>query len=180
MHNLYCFVGPSGSGKSAIVDSLSTEYGLVAVQSYTERPPRTVFEKGHIFVSPKEFDMLQDLVAYTLYNGYRYGVPSQMIDDSDLYVIDPAGVDYLKHKYKGNKGIFVIGIDCSEALCKQRMLQRGDGEANALSRLEYDKEAFKELYNICDVIISNTTDLMTVVDKVYSVISSEEEEYEQH
>ena len=86
---------------------------------------------------------------------------------------------YLKHKYKGNKGIFVIGIDCPEELCKQRMLQRGDGEDNANSRLEYDKEAFKELYNICDVIIPNTGDLMTVVDKVYSVISSEEEENEQ-
>ena len=51
MHNIYCFVGPSGSGKSAIVDSLSTEYGLVPVYSYTERPRRTVYEKGHIFVS---------------------------------------------------------------------------------------------------------------------------------
>ena len=43
----------------------------------------------------------------------------------------------------------------------------------------FDKEAFKELYNICDVIIPNTGDLMTVVDKVYSVISSEEEGNEQ-
>lgn len=179
MHNIYCFVGPSGSGKSAIVDSLSTEYGLVTVQSYTERPRRTVLERGHIFVSPEEFDRLEDLVAYTLYNGYRYGVPSQMIDDSDLYVIDPAGIEYLKHNYKGNKGIFVIGIDCPENLCKQRMLQRGDGEANANSRLEYDREAFKELYNICDVIITNTDDLMTVVDKVYSIINFEEEENEQ-
>lgn len=179
MHNIYCFVGPSGSGKSAIVDSLSTEYGLVPVYSYTERPRRTAFETGHIFVSPEDFDMLEDLVAYTIYNGYRYGVPSQMVDDSDLYVIDPAGIEYLKHKYKGNKGIFVIGIDCPEELCKQRMLQRGDGEDNANSRLEYDKEAFKELYNICDVIIPNTGDLMAVVDKVYSVIISEEEENEQ-
>ena len=39
--------------------------------------------------------------------------------------------------------------------------------------------SFKELYNICDVIIPNTGDLMTVVDKVYSVISSEEEGNEQ-
>lgn len=179
MHNIYCFVGPSGSGKSAIVDSLSKEYGLVTVQSYTERPQRTIFEGGHTFVSPQEFDELQDLVAYTVYNGYRYGVPSQMIDDSDVYVIDPAGVDYLKNTYKGSKGIFVIGIDCPEELCKQRMLQRGDGEDNANARLEYDKEAFKELYNISDVILSNTGDLMDVVDKVYSIITSEEDFYEQ-
>lgn len=81
MHNIYCFVGPSGSGKSAIVDSLSTEYGLVTVYSYTERPRRTAFETGHIFVSPEDFDMLEDLVAYTIYNGYRYGVPSPMVDE---------------------------------------------------------------------------------------------------
>lgn len=179
MHNIYCFVGPSGSGKSAIVDSLAKEYGFVVVQSYTERPRRTLLESGHVFITSQEFDHLRDLVAYTLYNGYRYGVPSNMIDNSDLYVIDPEGVKYLKEKYKGKKGIFVIGVDCNEELCKRRMLQRGDGEANANSRLEYDKEAFKELYEICDVVIPNTDDLMTVVDKIYSVICSEEDEYGQ-
>ncbi len=179
MHNIYCFVGPSGSGKSAIVDSLAKEYGFVVVQSYTERPRRTPLESGHFFITPQEFDHLNELVAYTLYNGYRYGVPSKMIDESDLYVIDPDGVEYLKNTYKGDKGIFVIGVDCNEELCKRRMLQRGDGEANANSRLEYDKEAFKELYEICDVVIPNTDDLMTVVDKIYSVICCEEDEYEQ-
>ena len=71
MKNIYLLVGPSGSGKSSIAEKLQEEYGYKQVYSYTERPPRSSTEKGHVFVTPEEFDELGTLCAYTIYNGYR-------------------------------------------------------------------------------------------------------------
>lgn len=169
MKYIYLIVGPSGSGKSTIVDTLSRLYNYKVVQSYTERPRRYDDETGHIFVTRGEFDKLGPLCAYTLFNGYRYGVPDSMVDECDLYVIDPAGVSFMRKMYKGCKIIKVIGIDCSEDTCKIRMQQRGDSDEQIEQRLQFDKEAFKELYEISDVVILNAS-LDTTIDSIHNYI----------
>lgn len=107
---IYLLAGPSGSGKSSVARKITEWYGFKEVWSYTERPPRYAGEPGHIFVTPEEFDAAGPMCAFTLYNGYRYGVPQSEIDSSLLYVIDPAGIEYMKNHYAGSKGITVIGI----------------------------------------------------------------------
>ena len=91
MKYIYCFVGPSGSGKSTIVEMLE-QRGYTAVSSYTDRPPRYPGEKGHVFLTPAEFDKLGELCAYTEFCGHRYGVTADQIRDNDLYIIDVDGV----------------------------------------------------------------------------------------
>lgn len=107
---IYLLAGPSGSGKSSVARKITEWYGFKEVWSYTERPPRYAGEPGHVFVTPEEFDAAGPMCAFTLYNGYRYGVPQSEIDSSLLYVIDPAGIEYMKNHYAGGKGIAVIGI----------------------------------------------------------------------
>lgn len=90
MKNIYLIVGPSGSGKTMVANRLEEKYRLKQVLSYTERPPRFEGEGGHTFVTPEEFDKLENLCAYTVFDGHRYGVPAEMVEVSDIYVIDPA------------------------------------------------------------------------------------------
>ena len=101
---IYLLAGPSGSGKSSVARKITEWYGFKEVWSYTERPPRYAGEPGHVFVTPEEFDAAGPMCAFTLYNGYRYGVPQSEIDSSLLYVIDPAGIEYMKNHYAGSKG----------------------------------------------------------------------------
>ena len=81
MRNIYLFVGPSGVGKTTIVEKLSRDYGFSVVSSYTDRPMRYDGETGHVFLTKEEFDALPELCAYTEFNGHRYGVTSDMVDN---------------------------------------------------------------------------------------------------
>ena len=142
MKNIYLIVGPSGSGKSTVADMLEKKYRLKQVVSYTERPPRFEGETGHTFVSAEEFDKLENLCAFTEFDGYRYGVPASMVDECDTYVIDPAGVRYMKEHYRGKKGVKVIGLYAAAEVCKKRMMARGDAKEAVDDRLKFDRTAF--------------------------------------
>lgn len=82
------------------------------------------------------------MCAFTVYNGYRYGVTSDMIDENDIYVIDPPGVRFLKSKYHGKKRVVTIGLEISETVRALRMMKRGDSLDDILRRIEVDAEWF--------------------------------------
>lgn len=169
MKNIYLLAGPSGSGKSSVAHELTKRFGLKEVWSYTERPQRHDGEPGHVFVTPEEFDAAGPMCAFTLYNGYRYGVPQASVDNSDIYVIDPAGIAYMQHHYKGNKGVVVIGIWAPDEVRAERMIARGDNPDEVDARIRFDRSAFKELHLVSDAWFRNA-DLDMTTRAVFSYI----------
>ena len=142
LKNIYLIVGPSGSGKTTIANELEKRYGLKVVESYTTRPPRYDGEKGHIFVSDEEFDALGPMCAYTEYDGYRYGVTDKIVDESDIYVIDPAGVKWMEEQYHGEKDLIVIRLLVDDKQRFFRMYARGDDDEKLNKRLLNDVNSF--------------------------------------
>lgn len=142
MKNIYCIVGPSGSGKTTISKILGRDYGMKLVESYTTRPPRYPNEEGHIFVSDEEFDALGEMCAYTEYDGHRYGVTPEVIDQNDIYVIDPFGVKYLRKHYHGQKNVVAIRLSVDEDTRMQRMADRGDSSDKIVNRIMQDGRSF--------------------------------------
>ena len=137
-------VGASGTGKTTIAKELERMYHLKSVQSYTTRPRRHEGETGHIFVTDEEFDKLKDdMCAYTLFDGYRYCATNQQIEESDVYIIDPNGVESLKQHYIGNKKLITVELIAKKKVRKKRMLKRGDNKAQVKKRLKHDKAQFK-------------------------------------
>lgn len=161
--NLYCIVGPSGVGKTTIVNKLCERYGFKAVASYTTRPPRYENEGGHTFVNDEEFDKLTDKVAFAEFAGYRYCVTREQLQDCDLYVIDPAGVKELRRHDIGKK-IYIIGITANTKTLKNRMEIRGDTQEAIEKRLIHDKKAFAELEEASDIVIQNLDLENTIFD----------------
>lgn len=172
MKNIYLIVGPSGSGKSSVARELEKRYGFGEIQSYTERQRRYPDEPGHTFVTPEEFDAAGKMCAFTRYNGYRYGVPQPVVDadGSVTYVIDPAGVEYMKKHYNGRKGVVVIGIWANGAKRWERMRVRGDSEYDAYKRILFDETEFKDFHLECDAWFVND-DLEKTVKAVRSYIA---------
>jgi guanylate kinase len=147
---LYLFVGKSASGKTTIADMLGQNLALKQVSSYTTRPPRYEDEIGHIFVDDAEFDSLGDLVAYTEYNGFRYGTTAEQLDQCQIYVVDVPGVETLLQKYKTNRPIVIIYFDTTVYTRINRMIDRGDSDMSIISRLLQDEKDdwLKQLNNL--------------------------------
>lgn len=177
MNNIYCIVGPSGSGKTTIAEALEREYGWKTISSYTTRPPRYEGETGHIFVSEEEFQALGEMCAYTRFNGFEYGVTADLVEKNDLYVIDPAGVDFFKEKYQGEKGIVVIGLHVPVDVLRRRMQKRGDPEDKIVSRLEHDAKAFQGLCGISDVYINASGRLEDICEFIHEFVCCKEREW---
>lgn len=136
---IFLIVGPSGSGKTTLAKRLSL-IGLHELQSYTTRPPRFPGETGHIFVS--EFKA-EHPVAYTNFNGYDYWATAEQVDASDVYVIDPAGIEWFLSQYHGKRVPIIVYLDVPEDVCRARMKERGDSDEAVEGRIEHDRKAFE-------------------------------------
>lgn len=154
--NLYCIIGASGSGKTAVADLLKSKYSKKILISFTTRPKRHEGDKDHVYITEEEYKALEDKVATTEINGYHYCATAQQIDESDFYVVDWHGFDELLTKYHGRKkGIYVIYIDCSEEVRRERMLWRGDKPDRVEDRIKSDRVMFSDeiFANHCKHII---------------------------
>lgn len=135
---LYLLVGKSASGKSTIANILEEKYGLKQVRSYTTRKPRYDGEDGHVFVNADNFEKLGKLTAYTFYNGNHYGVTYDQLEQCDVYVIDPAGVEVLLKNLNGSRPIRIIYFEAAVSTRINRMVERGAGDHEIVSRLLND------------------------------------------
>lgn len=180
---IFLIVGCSGSGKTTITEQLEMQYGLKSIQSYTTRPKRYDDETGHTFVTDEEFDKLTDYVAYTEFAGSRYCATAEQVENNDLYVIDPDGIDYFREHYKGKKTPKVIFITADMETRYERMVQRSEGKGNthltavdeALARIKNDIVEFYDYVqdnSKADCTINNIDNLDNAVEKVYNFICS--------
>ena len=158
MHTVFLIIGKSGAGKDTIVKELCNRYGYKRLISYTTRPRRYEGEDTHTFITEAEYEAHRDagdIVAYTFYNGNHYFATMGQLYESDLYVIDPAGVEYLKERAK-HINLIGIYLDIDSTGQMVRMLKRGDRFDQAVRRIQNDKEAFQtidpqwHIVNACD------------------------------
>ena len=186
---IFLIVGCSGSGKTTITEQIEQKYGLKSIQSYTTRPKRYEDESGHTFVSDEEFDELTDMVAYTEFAGNRYCATAEQIENNDLYIIDPKGVDYFMESYKGSKTPKVIFISSDMTTRYERMKSRAeengseymDAVKSSLERITNDVVEFYDYIHgqtQIDYTFKNNADdkLEDVVDRIYKYICSCESE----
>lgn len=156
MNFVLLLIGESGSGKSTIAQKLCEEYGLKELQSYTDRPKRYEGETGHIFVTKEEADEIylrERIVAYTEFNGNRYFATMKQLEESDIYVIDPDGLESLVKSYDMiTKSIYAIYVLTTERERYERMRNRGDSEEMALQRLSHDREKFNKTFTVSNIV----------------------------
>lgn len=146
---LHLFVGPSASGKTTMANELEKRTRILKdgdyiadkqVRSYTTRAPRYTNEDGHIFISKQEFDKLENIIAYTEYNGYHYCATKDQLDEATIYVVDVDGVDTLLSKYTTERPIHIWYFDAPVPRRIDRMVSRGDSDTEIVNRLMQDEQ----------------------------------------
>lgn len=162
---LVLFVGRSASGKTTIANMFE-ENGYSQIASYSTRPPRYKGEKEHTFITEEEYDQLEDIMAETHYNGYRYCTTLEQLKNASIYVVDPPGVSTLMDNYdKVGRFIYVIYFDASVYNRVQRMLGRGDSDTQIVGRLLQD-EQYDWLEALLDIDKNNSNPHKMVVYEV--------------
>lgn len=179
---LFCILGASASGKSTLVQKLGIELNMKQIASYTTRPPRYEGEAGHTFVTEEEFQNLNDIVAYNYYLNNHYGVTSQQIDDEahDLYVVDQTGLNELKEKYKGDRKIYSVYIDCLPINRYDRLFDRYFkmyqnslvATNRAMERIKQDEIEFENCNLVVDYVITNNDNIETAYDELKNYIQA--------
>lgn len=163
MKTLITVAGRVSAGKSEIAKRVAKEMGLNIVQSYTTRKPRPEELKNglknsdHIFISDEEFDKLTDIAAKTEINGVRYCTTMDILDKSDIYVIDPQGIEDLKRTVGDKLHIVQFYIYTYEDIRCQRYVNRGESEDAFNARNAAEKGQFSDYENKhgYDIVIYN-------------------------
>lgn len=170
---LICLVGKSGSGKDTIQEQVckvpfiiydkktgteSIKY-LQPVISYTTRPRRKGEHNTHQFVAIENKPNKTEMAAYTQYYGYEYWATWKQLDNSNIYIIDPKGVKYLKEttsKIKGllHKDLYIIYLDVSWWRRLIRLTKR-NSIFYAIKRIVNDCKAFRKAKKIADITLKN-------------------------
>lgn len=101
---LTTLTGPSGSGKSAVLDVMCKDFGFERLISMTTRDPRPgeVHGRDYYFVTPETFEKERSngqILQSVSFNGQMYGtVVGELlrVQDSDrrpVVIVEPSGVD---------------------------------------------------------------------------------------
>lgn len=152
---LFIIVGPSGTGKTAVINNLCDMYKYNKVKTCTTRKAR-MNRDDHEFISKEAaLDVLNGakrFYAFTMYNGEYYYVPEDAFINKgvSLVALDVFGTNNLLRS-EIRAMITVIYLTASETTRETRMLKRGDAPHEVIARLEYDKIAygqFKALYTL--------------------------------
>lgn len=163
MRPLICIIGRTGSGKSTLADDLCTTFNLKSVQSYTTRPMRPGEEKksDHLFITPDAVEKYKNqMAAYTKIGEAEYFTTYDVLEKSDVYVIDPIGVGALRKKVK-DRPIYTIYIQTDMRASEEHLDARADEQDTRNARIAAEKAQFDayEALEPWDFIVENNSDL---------------------
>ena len=174
----FLFIGRTASGKSSIAKAVCERMGLTQVLSYTTRPMRKSEKNGsdHIFISDEDVAQYETIrISITEINGYKYFTTYDVIDNADIYVIDPVGVDNLKIKCGDRYEFIEIYIRTPQKIAEERARIRGDKLKDFKQRWVSENKMFTDYENrhTFDWHLRNDRPFDESVDKVCKWIQVE-------
>ena len=175
---LFIVSGPSGSGKSSLINDIVNESDdFVRSVSVTTRPKRKDETSGrqYHFISKNEFEELikkDMLLEWAAYAGYLYGTPKKFVTEilskgkNVILVIEVQGAMQVIKKMKDTYLIFIITSSFKE-LEERIKKRRADSLEEMNKRLEIAKSELNcKKYYDCIIVNNNYNDALLNLKKV--------------
>ena len=172
--------GPSGVGKSSVVDVVLERSGATFSVSATTRAPRPGETDGedYFFVTDARFDELvaaDELLEWADYGGYRYGTPGVPVLEhiaagkDVLLDIENVGAHQARAAYPDAVLLFILPPSLEEL--ERRLRERGDtSEEDVERRLAVASEQIEDAKATFDHLVVND-DLQTAIYQVLSILA---------
>lgn len=167
------FSGTSGSGKSTIVNVLSSNQ----IVSFTTRKKRELERNGvdYLFITEEEFQELlhsDGLIEHVVYSGNRYGITKEELHNKtstyDAYwIADYHGMKQMKKLYDNCLTIFFF---CEKDDIEQRMKDRGETKEFIEKRLSTYADENLNLHHYDHVVNTSANTLEETLEIVKDII----------
>jgi guanylate kinase len=173
--------GPSGVGKSSVVEGVLRATGASFSVSATTRPPRPGEVEGedYHFVTPQEFDRLiaeGELLEWAEYGGHRYGTPKapvlERLEAGDNVVLDieNEGAHQVKEVFSDAVLVFIVPPSIEEL--ERRLRSRGDtSDDDVRNRLGVAEAQIDDAKRSFDRLVVNDV-LETAISQVVPILTA--------
>jgi guanylate kinase len=138
----------SSAGKDTLVNKLCEKVGYSQLISYSTRPRRINEGDTHIFVTEEDYQEMFEagqVAAYTEINDCKYWCTIDQLYSTDIYVIDPLGVEVLKQLNLPNLRIVTVYVNVPEDVRAQRAKSRGDNMTTYRNRCLSERQQFRDM-----------------------------------
>ena len=172
------FSGPSGVGKSTIINELINHKDLYFSVSHTTREKRHNEENGvdYFFISEDEFNNLINIdffIEYEKYGTDFYGTGIDQLSTSNPITVLDVEVNGATKLLNENKSFIGIFIDIENEELIERLKERGHDEEFINKRMNLANEQRSKI-NEFDFIVKNV-DINTTVKEIIDIICNLEE-----
>lgn len=119
-------IGKTATGKDTVANELCKRYGYKLAKSHTTRPKRKNEGETHYFISEENYAKynFEERLAKTTINGYHYFLTPETIEESDIIIVEPKGlnalIDYFVYEV-----FLIFYIDADEEKRKKAYEKRG-------------------------------------------------------
>ena len=166
------FSGPSGVGKSTIINNLSNDFNFYFSTSHTTRPRRDseIEGKDYYFISEDKFNLMIDndeFLEYERYGTYYYGTSKKELERDDVIILD-LEVNGATKLLKSNNSYTGIFIDIDDNVLIERLNERGHDDKFIQERMNLAKEQRQSMDNF-DYIIKNI-DLKATIKEILDIL----------
>ncbi len=180
--NLYILSGPSGVGKTTIMNQLLKEIPkLEKIVAFTTRPmrPGEISGKSYHFISCEEFKTKiksEDFLEYIIFNGNYYGfglTKSQTLEKlnsgTDLVVdMDYHNVLTIKSMIPHCISIFIMPSSISEL--QARLIRRSDDPESIAKRMRFAQKSIDHSGGYDKIVINANDKLDTAVSDIKTIM----------
>ncbi len=172
------FSGPSGVGKSTIINELIKEHELYFSISHTTREKRhnEIEGQDYFFVTTDQFKELiseEFFIEYEKYGTDYYGTGKNQLENKNSIIVLDVEVNGATKLLNNNKHFVGIFIDIENKELIKRLKERGHDEIFIDKRMALANEQRSRI-NDFDYIVKNV-DINTTVNNILDIICNLEE-----